>query len=140
MEVIKEGTKYKLKCTGSLIQTITFIHSEYKDGIAPQFIDGTTHEDLLEVLIDRLKTLNSKKHYKENDEAIRSLEVAKLWLNKKNRKKLENKFKRLKDNSTRLEAHRDLRTPIVINEQGEASHPIEELKNFNWSLNDDEKL
>jgi len=43
-------------------------------------IDGTTNEELLEVLIHRLKTLNKKVACKENSSAIIKLEEARMWL------------------------------------------------------------
>ena len=43
-------------------------------------IDGTTNEEILEMLIHRLKTLNKKIGCKENSSAIVKLEEARMWL------------------------------------------------------------
>lgn len=45
--------------------------------------DGTTNEEALSVLIDRLNLLNNKFPCKENAEAITHIETALLWLNKR---------------------------------------------------------
>jgi hypothetical protein len=45
--------------------------------------DGTTNEDLLEVLIDRMNYLQSKFPCRENAIAITKLDEALLWLEKR---------------------------------------------------------
>lgn len=45
--------------------------------------DGTTNEELIEVLIDRLIYLNGSFPCRENSLAITKLEEALLWLNKR---------------------------------------------------------
>lgn len=45
--------------------------------------DGTTNEDVLAVLIDRLNVLNAKFPCRENSVAITHIETALLWLNKR---------------------------------------------------------
>ena len=51
--------------------------------------DGTTNEEVLEVLIDRLTILNNKFPCKENSEAIIHMETALLWLNKRTQGRLK---------------------------------------------------
>lgn len=43
--------------------------------------DGTTNEDVLKVLIDRIKTLNEKFPCRENSIVITKLEESLMWLN-----------------------------------------------------------
>jgi hypothetical protein len=50
--------------------------------------DGTTNEDVLAVLIDRLKFLNAKFPCKENSVAITHIETALLWLEKRTRDRI----------------------------------------------------
>ena len=45
--------------------------------------DGTTNEELIEILIDRLKFLNSKFPCKENSCCITHLEEGLMWLEKR---------------------------------------------------------
>src|SRR4051812_14906340 len=45
--------------------------------------DGTTNEELIEVLLDRMKYLNDKFPCRENSMAITKLDEALLWLNKR---------------------------------------------------------
>lgn len=45
--------------------------------------DGTTNEEVLAILIDRLNTLNAKFSCRENAIAITHIETALLWLNKR---------------------------------------------------------
>ena len=67
-------------------QTLQFIHKE--PVVAGQtelktVSDGTTNEELLEVLIDRLNYLQSKFPCRENALAITKLEETLMWLNKR---------------------------------------------------------
>lgn len=45
--------------------------------------DGTTNEEVLKVLIDRLKTLGAKLPSKENAMAVTKCEEALMWLEKR---------------------------------------------------------
>lgn len=45
--------------------------------------DGTTNEELIEIIVDRLTFLNAKFPCRENSVAITHLETALLWLNKR---------------------------------------------------------
>ena len=51
--------------------------------------DGTTNEELLEILIDRLNYLNNKFPCRENAVAITHIETALLWLNKRTNDRLK---------------------------------------------------
>jgi len=45
--------------------------------------DGTTNEEVIEMLVDRLNGLNAKFPCRENAIALTHLETALLWLNKR---------------------------------------------------------
>jgi hypothetical protein len=71
-------------------QTIQFIEKSYpKEGItigkafqkAVTVNDGTTNEEVLLMLIDRIRGLNEKMPCRQNSLAITKLEEALLWLN-----------------------------------------------------------
>ena len=69
--IVKEGHKYNLKDTQSdVVQQIQFI--ERVNGELVQ--DGTTNEDVLEMLIDRIKWLNKKMPCRENSIVVTKLE------------------------------------------------------------------
>lgn len=85
------GHKYELKNQETEeVQTLQFIHKEpVYNGKDPNPIefktvtDGTTNEDVLKVLIHRLKYLNNKMQCLENEQALLKLEEALMWLNKR---------------------------------------------------------
>jgi hypothetical protein len=89
MKVIVEGHKYVAtnfedKTSG---QSIQFIHKEPKgEGQVQELVtvsDGTTNEELIEVLLDRMNYLQSKFPCRENALAITKLDEALMWLNKR---------------------------------------------------------
>jgi hypothetical protein len=89
MKVIVEGHKYVAtnfedKTSGQVIQ---FIHKEPKgEGQVQELVtvsDGTTNEELIEVLLDRMNYLQSKFPCRENSLAIIKLDEALMWLNKR---------------------------------------------------------
>ena len=88
MKVITEGHRYlaanfENKDTS---QTIQFIHKEPTEAGSTTLrtiADGTTNEELLAVLIDRLHYLQGKFPCRENAIAITHIETALLWLNKR---------------------------------------------------------
>lgn len=89
MEVITAGHKYVAtnfedKTSG---QTIQFIHKEPRgEGQVQELVtlsDGTTNEEIIEVLIDRMNYLQSKFPCRENALAITKLDEALMWLNKR---------------------------------------------------------
>ena len=65
-------------------QNIQFIQKEPKEVGSTELKtinNGTTNEEVLAVLIDRLNFLNSKFPCRENSVAITHIETALLWLN-----------------------------------------------------------
>ncbi len=98
MKVIKEGHKYELDhfesygLPGSPVQTLQFIEKvpvQVGNEASPAsgttelatVNDGTTNEEVLRVLIDRVQYLNRKFPCRENAIVITKLEEALLWLN-----------------------------------------------------------
>ncbi len=94
MRVLTEGHKYvaanfENKENG---QTIQFIEKGpiEKDGTELVTMnDGTTNEEIIEVVIDRLKYLNGKFPCKENACAITHLEESLMWLEKRTRDRVK---------------------------------------------------
>ena len=87
MRIVTPGHCYELANfdTPAGCQVLQFIHKE-KVGTSDQLAtvsDGTTNEEVLAVLIDRLGFLNQKFPCRENALAITKLEEALLWLNKR---------------------------------------------------------
>lgn len=65
-------------------QIFQFIHKEPNENNELITIsDGTTNEDVLEVLIDRMNYLNNKFPCRENSIVLTHLEIALLWLEKR---------------------------------------------------------
>lgn len=81
MEIKEEGSIYTL--TGG--QTLHFVKSQ--DGHLIQ--DGTTNEEILEVLINRMEHLNSKLRSTENNLTITNLKTALYWLNRRHKTRAE---------------------------------------------------
>jgi predicted subunit of tRNA(5-methylaminomethyl-2-thiouridylate) methyltransferase len=82
MKVKVAGHTYEL----SEGQTIQFIHKEPIEEGSTELktvADGTTSEELIEVLIDRLVFLQAKLPCRENAIAITKLEECLMWLNKR---------------------------------------------------------
>ena len=95
MKVKVEGHTYELsnfENKDAEGQTLQFIH---KEPIAPShpelktISDGTTNEEVLAVLIDRMNFLNSKFPCRENSIVITHLETALLWLEKRTNDRLK---------------------------------------------------
>jgi hypothetical protein len=89
MKVIVEGHKYEVRnfedfaAEGQIIQ---FIQKEpIKEGSTElvTISDGTTNEELLEVLINRMNFLQTKFPCRENAMVITKLDEALMWLNKR---------------------------------------------------------
>lgn len=88
MNILTEGHKYELanfdnpSNRGQVIQFIEKRPSAYPDfpGEMELVSDGTTNEEVLAVLIDRLNYLNNKFPCRENSIAITHIETALLWL------------------------------------------------------------
>jgi hypothetical protein len=90
MKVIVEGHKYELsnfENKDNQGQTIQFIQKEPKgEGQVQNLVtisDGTTNEDVIEMLLDRMNYLQSKFPCRENAIVITKLDEALLWLNKR---------------------------------------------------------
>lgn len=88
MKVLIPGHRYEMQNFDKKneSQTIQFIQKEpVTEGSAElQTInDGTTNEELLEVLIDRMQFLQSKFPCRENALVITKLEESLMWLNKR---------------------------------------------------------
>lgn len=90
MKILREGHKYVAanfeNPEGG--QTIQFIEKEpsNKPGQVTELItvnDGTTNEELLAVLIDRMNYLRGKFPCRENAIVITKLEESLMWLNKR---------------------------------------------------------
>lgn len=67
-------------------QILQFIHKEPVSLGSTELMtvsDGTTNENVIEALIDRMNYLNSKFPCRENSIAITHLETALLWLEKR---------------------------------------------------------
>jgi hypothetical protein len=88
MIILTEGHKYIANNfeNPSNGQTIQFIEKQPKEEGSTELItvnDGTTNEELLVVLLNRLNYLNGKFPCRENSIAITKLDEALLWLNKR---------------------------------------------------------
>lgn len=87
MIVLTPGHTYELaNFENSNVQHLQFIHKEPnadKSGELVTIKEGTTNEEVLEVLIDRMQFLQSKFPCRENAVAITNLEQALMWLNKR---------------------------------------------------------
>ena len=92
MKVKTEGHTYELsnfENPNSQGQTLQFIHKEQNinvgaaDGELTTIKDGTTNEEVFEVMIDRMGYLQSKFPCRENAIVITKLEESLMWLNKR---------------------------------------------------------
>jgi len=70
-------------------QILQFIHKEPVGDSLVTVSDGTTNEEVIEAVIDRLKFLNDKFPCKENAMAITNLEQAVMWLEKRTKDRLK---------------------------------------------------
>ncbi len=95
MKVLVEGHRYELsnfedkEVAG---QNLQFIHKEPKEEGSTELktvSDGTTNEEVLEVLIDRMKYLQAKFPCKENACCITHLEEGLMWLEKRTRDRVK---------------------------------------------------
>ncbi len=80
MKIIEEGHIYKLDNSEKFeAQEISFLKRVNGEIIH----DGTTNEEILEMLINRLQYLNKKLPCRENAIVITKLEESLMWLNKR---------------------------------------------------------
>ena len=89
MKVLVEGHRYELaNFENNYVpgQVLQFIHKEPKEEGSPELktvSDGTTNEELLEVIIDRMNTMQAKFPCRENAIVVTKLEECLMWLNKR---------------------------------------------------------
>ena len=87
MQVITTGHKYELASfEGGTPQSLQFIEKVPTSEGSKELRtvnDGTTNEEVLKVLIDRLQYLNGKFPCRENAIVITKLEESLMWLNKR---------------------------------------------------------
>ena len=86
MKVIEKGHIYELQSyEGMGDQKLKFIS---KNG-STIVHDGTTNEEVLDVLIDRINFLQETLPCKENEFVIKNLQQSLIWLNNRTIKRLE---------------------------------------------------
>lgn len=88
MQILIPGHKYILQNfenpnNGQTIQFIEKAQSKEESPRLETVNDGTTNEELLAVLIDRLSFLNAKFPCRENSIVLTKLEESLMWLNKR---------------------------------------------------------
>lgn len=87
MRVLTAGHRYDLDSfDGGAPQTLRFIEKvpvEEGSTELKTVTDGTTNEEVLSVVIDRMKYLNAKFPCRENSIVITKLEESLMWLNKR---------------------------------------------------------
>lgn len=87
MKVKVKGHSYSLLNVESnkYEQSLNFIHKEKKEDSDELEVisDGTTNEEVLECLIDRMKYLNKRVPCRENERAIEHLAMALSQLNRR---------------------------------------------------------
>lgn len=84
MKNIVLGHEYSLKDhEGDGTQIIQFISKENVNGELKTIKDGTTNEEVLKMLIDRMQYLQNIQSSRENAVVITKLEEALMWLEKR---------------------------------------------------------
>lgn len=95
MKILREGHKYELsnfenkEAEGQTIQFIEKIPRHDNPSELLTIFDGTTNEELLEVLINRMNFLQSKFPCRENACAITKLDEALMWLEKRTKDRIK---------------------------------------------------
>lgn len=101
MKVLRQGHKYELanfenkEKEGQLLQFIEKDTDPSGIGVGDDGVtlytmyDGTTNEEVLEMLIDRMKYLQAKFPCKENACCITHLEEGLMWLEKRTRDRMK---------------------------------------------------
>jgi hypothetical protein len=95
MKVYTDGHRYELanfedKAThGQLLQFIQKEPVEGGNGELKTTHDGTTNEEVLEMMIDRMKYLQAKFPCKENACCITHLEEGLMWLEKRTKDRVK---------------------------------------------------
>lgn len=85
MEALTPGHLYALDNfeDAGVVQTVQFIHKEKDETTLVTVKDGTTNEEVLAMLIDRMQFLQAKAPCRENAIVITKLEEALMWLNRR---------------------------------------------------------
>lgn len=89
MKILRPNHRYELQNFDQQAdpgQVIQFIEKEQVTSDSPNLVtihDGTTNEEVLRVLIDRLRGLGAKLPSRENSIAVTKLEEALMWLEKR---------------------------------------------------------
>jgi hypothetical protein len=95
MQVLVPGHTYELENfenKDSIGQTLCFIHKQLKEEGSTELVtvqDGTTNEEVLKVLIDRMYHLQNKFPCRENAIVITKLEESLMWLNKRTQDRIQ---------------------------------------------------
>ena len=95
MKTLTEGHKYLLdnfenkENPAQVLQFIQKVPIQPGSTELETVSDGTTNEEVLEMLIDRMNYLNSKFPCGENSIAITNLDQALLWLNKRTQDRIK---------------------------------------------------
>lgn len=90
MKIIREGFKYEVENFENKTehgQFISFVEKERDGDMTFLVQDGTTIEELIDVLVDRMSFLNSKHPCMENWVVIQNLKTAKFWMIERQREK-----------------------------------------------------
>ncbi|MGY2133641.1 Acb2/Tad1 domain-containing protein [Hymenobacter sp. HD11105] len=81
MTTITPGHTYELKSLeGGQPQTLQFIQKQMIDGQFVTVQDGTTNEEVIEALLDRLRVQSAKLPSRETALAITKFEEGLMWL------------------------------------------------------------
>jgi carboxypeptidase C (cathepsin A) len=85
--VVEPGKRFQIKDSAGASVDLTFFHKS-KEG---NYIDGITSEDLLEVLVSRVRhfTVDQGKDSEENLKSLIHLKQALQWMRQRNYKKLK---------------------------------------------------
>lgn len=84
MKTVQPGHKYELEnMEEKSNQHLVFIEKEDKEGVLTTVCNGTTNEEVLKMLIDRMNFLQAKAPCRENAIVITKLEECLMWLEKR---------------------------------------------------------
>jgi len=89
MRVIKAGHQYVLEGFDEVVEGSQYLQFIDKEPLKPDstelvtICDGTTNEEVLAMMIDRMQYLQAKFPCRENAIVITKLEESLMWLNKR---------------------------------------------------------
>jgi len=95
MKILKEGHKYELAnfenkdADGQVIQFIEKEPTDENPAVLKTINDGTTNEEILEMLINRMNHLQSKFPCRENAIATTKLDEALMWMEKRTKDRIK---------------------------------------------------